>query len=374
MHITTVMNLVILTGIAILLIKYMVSKFDIVLRMGVQIVIILLLILLIRMLFPLKHPFIITIDISKYWPEIHMFLIEPRISLFGDERSLLDILVTISFIVSIVLGINLLISYLAIKITVRAYKPVEDNVIKQALDELNSKYKRPVEFRIVENEGIASPFLFGLCRPYIVLPTNITFDKDEWSYILKHEITHFYNRDIWIKLISQIVQALYWWNPFIHILNKQIYRLQEVRVDSAVIRNLPPVEAVKYMQCLLDVYEYGSDLMSKKCAAAFIDSRCQMEVRFLHLSNRLLKKTLNKYEIIGGVLIYVFLLMVTFGLPNVIMFEPYGMNEEDTTGTFEADLENTYMILTSEGLYELYIDGKHVYTFYEPIEGIEIIE
>lgn len=68
------------------------------------------------------------------------------------------------------------------------------------------------------------------------------------------------------------------------------------------------------------------------------------------------------------------MLIVTFCLPNVIMFEPYGINEEDTAGTFEAESEDTYMILTSEGLYQLYIDGEYVLTSYEAIEGIKIIE
>lgn len=290
MHITTVINLVILTGISILLIKYMVSKFDIVLRMGIQIILFLLLILLVRMLFPLKHPFVITIDISKFWPDIHMFFIEPRVALFGTEYSLLNIMSVISLIISVLLGINLYITYLAIRKTVSQYKPVDNIMLKQAMTDLNSNYKKPVEFRIVENETIASPFLFGLCKPYIVMPANLDLSEEEIYYILSHEMTHFYNRDLWIKLVFQSVQVLYWWNPFIYILNKQISRLQELRVDSMVIHKLSSADSINYMKCLLKVYEYTSYLRNKNWVTAFIENKSEIEIRFLHLKNRLLKK------------------------------------------------------------------------------------
>ena len=58
---------------------------------------------------------------------------------------------------------------------------------------------------------IKTPMLFGYSKPIIVLPHR-RYHEEEAEMILRHEIQHYKNRDLWYKFLIMFVCDLYWFN------------------------------------------------------------------------------------------------------------------------------------------------------------------
>lgn len=124
--------------------------------------------------------------------------------------------------------------------------------IKSILDELLMRKKQYVNFRVVKIPGLMTPVILGLRYPTIMIPDN-EYTQEEFTYILRHEMEHYYQHDLWIKAILEILCAFYWWNPFCGVFKKQASKALEMRTDSKVIRAMDERERLKYLDCLLKV-------------------------------------------------------------------------------------------------------------------------
>ena len=59
--------------------------------------------------------------------------------------------------------------------------------------------------------------LFGYSKPIIVLPHR-RYHEEEAEMILRHEIQHYKNRDLWYKFLIMFVCDLYWFNPVLRLM------------------------------------------------------------------------------------------------------------------------------------------------------------
>ncbi|WP_322176532.1 M56 family metallopeptidase [Acutalibacter caecimuris] len=71
----------------------------------------------------------------------------------------------------------------------------------------------------VYKQGLDLPIGTGLIHPQICLSNN-EYEPKELYYILKHEYTHFCNRDLQIKFLVHMYCCLFWWNPVVWLLKK----------------------------------------------------------------------------------------------------------------------------------------------------------
>ena len=68
---------------------------------------------------------------------------------------------------------------------------------------------------------VSTPIIAGYIRPIIYLP-DIEFSDSELYYALLHECMHYLHKDLWVKLLIEIICAIYWWNPLIYLLKYNI--------------------------------------------------------------------------------------------------------------------------------------------------------
>ncbi|MDE6053078.1 MAG: hypothetical protein K2G55_04815, partial [Lachnospiraceae bacterium] len=71
----------------------------------------------------------------------------------------------------------------------------------------------------------------------IVLPKTFEIDSRNLYFIISHEIAHYYNGDLMLKFVLSLLRAVYWWNPFIKLLQNQLIRLLEINIDKTVTRD-----------------------------------------------------------------------------------------------------------------------------------------
>lgn len=57
-----------------------------------------------------------------------------------------------------------------------------------------------------------------------------------------HELVHFKHHDLWRKLFAVILQTVYWFNPVVHLMKRELDRLAETSCDEQVVCQMSPAE------------------------------------------------------------------------------------------------------------------------------------
>ena len=85
-------------------------------------------------------------------------------------------------------------------------------------------------------DHIDSPFVMGLFRPKIYLPSSLT--EKERDYIILHEQHHIHRKDHIVKLLSFAALCLHWFNPLVWAAFILSGKDMEMSCDEAVLRKL----------------------------------------------------------------------------------------------------------------------------------------
>ena len=73
-------------------------------------------------------------------------------------------------------------------------------------------------------------------RPTIVLPIRLSrqLDDQQFGMILAHELAHLRRRDHWVRGVELIVSVIYWWNPLLWAIRRQIHHAEDLCCDAWV--------------------------------------------------------------------------------------------------------------------------------------------
>ena len=98
-------------------------------------------------------------------------------------------------------------------------------------------------------DGIDTPFLLGLFRPTIYLPSGLP--EDEREYVLAHEIAHKTHGDCVWKLLGYGLLCVYWFNPLVWLGYSLFCRDLELACDERVVKSYSLSEKKRYASVLL---------------------------------------------------------------------------------------------------------------------------
>ncbi len=89
-------------------------------------------------------------------------------------------------------------------------------------------------------------------RPTIVLPRRLFtgLDDQQSAMILAHELAHLRRRDHWVRAVELVVATVYWWNPLVWAIRRQIHHSEDLCCD-AWVRSAFPDAAARYAEVLL---------------------------------------------------------------------------------------------------------------------------
>ena len=193
----------------------------------------------------------------------------------------------------------------------------------------------------------------------ILIPASLIND-DNFDNILKHEIQHVKNHDLFLKKAINIICCVFWWFVPVYIIRKYFDILLEMRVDDEITRNK---DIGEYARSLIDVKKkILTEKMDKGLSVCMIseDSRT-LEYRIKYLFAGNFKKRTS-----------ILLLMIVLLLPfatNAVIFEPAFPSPYDNEPNVydENEIkEKAYIIRHKNGTYGLMIDGN-----YAQLENIE---
>jgi beta-lactamase regulating signal transducer with metallopeptidase domain len=121
---------------------------------------------------------------------------------------------------------------------IRTGTRIEEGPLRVALEQAAMRLglKKTPDLIVLPN--VRSPFLIGVIRPCIVLPDDAHSSPDSPGLpsILAHELIHWQRRDPWIGWIQVLVQAVYWFHPFVWWANAQLRHERECVCDAEVLR------------------------------------------------------------------------------------------------------------------------------------------
>jgi len=101
------------------------------------------------------------------------------------------------------------------------------------------------------NKGVSSPMVMGLIRPVLILPHE-DYTSNDLVLILRHELTHFKNKDIVYKMALFIANAIHWFNPIIYLMVKEAHADMERVCDDEVLENRGAEERREYGEIILN--------------------------------------------------------------------------------------------------------------------------
>ena len=109
----------------------------------------------------------------------------------------------------------------------------------------------PLRESIYLVDDITSPFVMGLFRPKIYLPSSV--EEQEQSYILMHEQHHIRRFDHIIKALAFFALCIHWFNPLVWIAFIMAGRDMEMSCDEAVVKKMGDSVLADYTASLLSL-------------------------------------------------------------------------------------------------------------------------
>ena len=103
---------------------------------------------------------------------------------------------------------------------------------------------------IYECDDVASPFILGIIRPVIYVPSGM--DPETLEYVTAHERAHLKRNDHLWKPLGFFLLSVYWFNPFSWLAYVLLCRDIEAACDEKVIHDKDTQYMAAYSQALLD--------------------------------------------------------------------------------------------------------------------------
>lgn len=107
----------------------------------------------------------------------------------------------------------------------------------------------PIQDHIYLCNAISSPFILGVVKPRIYLPSGL--DEVQRQNVLAHEQAHLARRDHWWKPLGFALLAVYWFNPVLWLAYTLLCRDIELACDERVIRTMDESAVKTYSTVLL---------------------------------------------------------------------------------------------------------------------------
>ena len=107
----------------------------------------------------------------------------------------------------------------------------------------------PLRENIYVCDEVASPFILGILRPRIYLPSAL--DEAQRGSVLSHERAHLARRDHWWKPLGFALLAVYWFNPLLWLAYTLLCRDIELACDERVLRGMDAGQIKDYSSALL---------------------------------------------------------------------------------------------------------------------------
>lgn len=242
-------------------------------------------------------------------------------------------------------------------------RETQDMRIISCMNELLVERGKNTKVKIVQSHEISIPMITGFLKPVIYLPYT-DFSDGDLRNILMHEWTHFLHKDAWAKLFVNLISAVFWWNPFVHILKNELSQALELRCDLSIISRMDNENRLIYLESIVKIIKDANNNKLHKShssmgstALVTINRNENILQRFNLVLNY---NTCKNRNMLSSAIICIFILLSVFASYGFVV-QPLYPNPVITEheDVFMINPDNSYLIRNADGTYSLYIDNKY---------------
>lgn len=252
---------------------------------------------------------------------------------------------------------------------VRSYLPSENPAILSAAEAAARKLQLPVPTVCPISKG-KSPSIQGLRHPVILIPENV-YSEEDYRYVFYHELMHWKEHDMWIKLLVCALNCIFWWNPCSYLLRINLNRTLELRCDQSVSRLLQYPEKLEYIEVLKKTFNslptkrkrfrLGSFTISEFAASPKKFCRNPKKHITVKRADLIMNTSYQKKynRVIPVVTLIIMTIVFVFSYSFIIQPHYDVPKDEIVTDkvTEEVSAENSYLVKNPDGTYTLYVDN-----------------
>ncbi|HIG31821.1 MAG TPA: M56 family metallopeptidase, partial [Verrucomicrobiales bacterium] len=130
----------------------------------------------------------------------------------------------------------------------------------RTLDLINDEFRqalriaRPVTIQL--SQEILSPAVMGILKPVILFPASMLnhLPTEQMKAILAHELAHIRRNDYLVNLVQRVIESLFYFNPFVWLINRQIRNEREACCDAVAVKLTGERES--YAETLISVTQF----------------------------------------------------------------------------------------------------------------------
>ena len=124
-------------------------------------------------------------------------------------------------------------------------------------------------------DAVTTPFILGIIRPRIYLPSGLLEPNRE--YVIAHEQSHLRCKDHWWKPMAFVLLSVFWFNPLMWIAYTLVCRDIEFACDERVVHHYGLPEKKAYSEALLECSSNRKLVLA--CPVAFGETAVIQRVR-----------------------------------------------------------------------------------------------
>ena len=331
-----------------------------VLKNGVNLILLIMAIGIIRLFTPIEPKFATVISSSTVMPFLQKFLGVELFQLSGIIVDRFDLIIAIWVFGSMVYLLGIIIGILKLKHRISQINDEDNEQVSRIMSEIVLNTKPNQKYRIIVSPDIDTPMLVGYFTPTVLIPP-LTLPDEEMKYVLLHEWNHFLRKHLWTKLLFNVLCALLWWNPLVYLIKEDMDYVLEVNCDRSVVNRLDDAEHVKYVESTVNVMKQLATKPSlSPSSIGFIAADSENIVQRCELV-LFPPKSLSKLA--KGILAAIALALVVLSYAFIVQPDTPPPMEVDGASSAEhvsITPENSYFIPNVDGTYNLFVDGKYL--------------
>lgn len=155
-------------------------------------------------------------------------------------------------------GARLLAGLVLLRRWTRAGREVECPHWRAALAAARPATASGERLRLLASDRVPSPLSWGWRNPVVLIDPDTLAEPDQAVAILAHEIAHVSRRDWPVLVLTRLAAALFWFNPLVWLLEREVVQQAEEAADCAAASC---VEPTRYARTLLNLAQVNGRLI-----------------------------------------------------------------------------------------------------------------
>ena len=324
-------------------------------QFGVTSLVLLYLFCIVRLALPLDFVFTKGVPLKGVYSDIYEYMVIDKI---GDSKvSVISILFCLWIAVSVALIFRLAYQYNITMRKVSTYAIRKDVQCNKVFERVMNNSKKKMKINVRYSDEVNVPIGVGLLDKSIILPDEIYSDKELYC-ILMHEYTHFLNRDLLVKILTHIFCCIFWWNPIVYLLRRDLSQTLEIKCDLCVTEQMDNKSKADYLTTIVSIWKKADETQKKTilCGTTeLVSTYCKSEIveRFKIVSEKHKWQNKNKFLTIAWLFAFLAFFIFSYSFVFQPCYEPPINEIETESGVHEIRSDNSYIIKNKDDTYTL---------------------